>query len=341
MRPRRVRADADQLDLEGIGRRGEGPFVDDHLPNLEATIHMTAENCRDAVERSALQDRERALADFLGRLKHDQHVALCRRLCEQRRRPDRPGRVHVVSAGVHHARNGRRERQVRRLLNRQRVDVAANGNDRRAGTTSRHAGDDAGLSNSPNVGNSERAKRRRQPVGRCRLLERQLRIGVDRPAQPAQLLRGRVGEQPGNSWIESGRSYGDQRRARGPRGARVRLSTRSTSTSTPMPGRSSGTCTMPSASIVHSGAHDVLFPVARAGREIAGQREVRQRRQRHVVRAADAALQHATAPHGNSVRLTQVMNRLRYGESADSARLDVDDPPRRPTRSCPRRDRRS
>ena len=175
MRAGRVRADADQLDLEGIGRRGEGPLVHDHLANLEAPIHMTAENCRNAIERSTLQDRERPLPDLLGRLKHDQHVALRRRLASSAAAPT----AHVaciscpqacITPGTVDAKG-----KSGRLLNRQRVDVAANGNDRRPGATPRDARNDAGLSNSPNVGNSERAKRRRQPIGRRRFLERQLR----------------------------------------------------------------------------------------------------------------------------------------------------------------------
>src|SRR5437588_11045653 len=42
---------------------------------------------------------------------------------------------------------------------------------------------------------------------------------------------------------------------------------------------------------------DVPVPVTRAGREIAGKGEVRQRCQRDIVRTTDSTLEHSTAPH--------------------------------------------
>src|SRR4029077_19203040 len=59
--------------------------------------------------------------------------------------------------------------------------------------------------------------------------------------------------------------------------------------------------------------------------EVAGETKVRQRRESHVVRATDAALEHAAAPHGNLVALADVVDRLGDGEAADASRLDVDD----------------
>src|SRR5438094_7283042 len=43
------------------------------------------------------------------------------------------------------------------------------------------------------------------------------------------------------------------------------------------------------------------------------------------MRAADTALEHATAPDGNAAALADVVNRLRDGKATDAARLDVDD----------------
>ena len=66
--------------------------------------------------------------------------------------------------------------------------------------------------------------------------------------------------------------------------------------------------------------------VAPAGGDVARQREVRQRRQVNVVRAADAALEHAAVPHRNAVRGRQIVQADRLAMTADPARLDVDDP---------------
>src|ERR1700726_13868 len=48
------------------------------------------------------------------------------------------------------------------------------------------------------------------------------------------------------------------------------------------------------------GLDDVLVPVAAGGGDIAGEREVGQRGERDVVRAADAGLKHTAAPDGNA-----------------------------------------
>ena len=76
---------------------------------------------------------------------------------------------------------------------------------------------------------------------------------------------------------------------------------------------------------LHGGPDDVPLPVALAGRDVAGQDEIGQRRERDVVRAADARLQHAAAPDRNAGRLRDVVDLLRFGEAADAAQLDVDD----------------
>jgi hypothetical protein len=55
--------------------------------------------------------------------------------------------------------------------------------------------------------------------------------------------------------------------------------------------------------------NDVFFPIAGGSGYIAGQSEVLQCRQRDIVRAADAGLQHSAAPNGYPARLGRVVNR--------------------------------
>ena len=69
----------------------------------------------------------------------------------------------------------------------------------------------------------------------------------------------------------------------------------------------------------------VGIEVALARGDVAGQREVRQRRQVDVRGAADARLEHAAVPHRDAVRGAQIVQPDRLGEAADAARLDVDD----------------
>ena len=121
----------------------------------------------------------------------------------------------------------------------------------------------------------------------------------------------------------------ERRPSRGAQNALVRTVRSSTRSS--RPSRRSPACRAARAPCL--GVHrplrrdDVALPVARARAQIARKAEVRQRRERHVVRAADAALEHAAAPDGNSVRVADIVNRLRLRESADAPGLDVDDPP--------------
>ena len=73
------------------------------------------------------------------------------------------------------------------------------------------------------------------------------------------------------------------------------------------------------------GLDDVALPVALAGRDIAGQHEIRQRGERDVVRAPDAGFQHAAAPHRDAGGLRDIVHALGLAESAHAAQLDVDD----------------
>ena len=66
-------------------------------------------------------------------------------------------------------------------------------------------------------------------------------------------------------------------------------------------------------------------PVALRCRHIARQRKALERGKRNVVRAANAGLQHAAAPHRNAALHRRIVHRDGLGEAAHAARLDVDD----------------
>src|SRR5256885_9447354 len=70
---------------------------------------------------------------------------------------------------------------------------------------------------------------------------------------------------------------------------------------------------------------DVLFPIAFASGNIAGQRVAGQRSDRDVVSAADTALEHAAAPNWNVAGEAERLDLAGAGVAADAAYLDVDD----------------
>ena len=92
-----------------------GPSSRDDLPDLEPPIDVAAEDRRDAVERAALENRERAVARLFRRLKHHEHVAVAGALEQQPRGADGPRRVDVVPARVHDARHLRTRTEARSL----------------------------------------------------------------------------------------------------------------------------------------------------------------------------------------------------------------------------------
>src|ERR1051326_1176928 len=173
----------DELDLERVRRRGERTFIGDDLPHLKSPIDVTAEDRRDSVEHAALQNGERALPRFFGGLKDDEHVAHCRRLSEQRRRGDSPGRVNIMAAGVHHARYLRRKWKPGGFLDRQGVDVPAQRHNGRRSAYSADARNDAGGRDLMNVVDAKLSQRRNETIRRLRLVERQLRMLMYRAPQ--------------------------------------------------------------------------------------------------------------------------------------------------------------
>src|SRR5207247_7891562 len=78
--------------------------------------------------------------------------------------------------------------------------------------------------------------------------------------------------------------------------------------------------------------HDVPFPVAGTRADISRNSEVGKRCEGDVVRAANTTLQHSAAPDRHAVPRAQIVDRERCRETADSARLDIDDA------SCPEGD---
>src|SRR5579859_4837400 len=70
---------------------------------------------------------------------------------------------------------------------------------------------------------------------------------------------------------------------------------------------------------------DVLSPVALGGRDIAGQGVVFEGRERDVMRAADARLEHAAAPDRDGAFISRVVDGNSLGKAPDAAQLDVDD----------------
>ena len=125
VRPGGVRTAAQERDLEAVGRGRERPLLGHDFAYGEAPVDVGAKDGRHAVELSRLEHGLRPAAGLLGRLQHDQHVARGGTRREEMGGAHRPGRVHVVPAGVHHAGVLGGEREARLLGDRQRVDVAA------------------------------------------------------------------------------------------------------------------------------------------------------------------------------------------------------------------------
>src|SRR5579859_6327442 len=73
---------------------------------------------------------------------------------------------------------------------------------------------------------------------------------------------------------------------------------------------------------LHLGRDDVAGPITLAGRDIAGQHEIRKRRERDVVGAADAGFEHASTPHRDAVGLRNIMDALGLAKAADAPELD-------------------
>ena len=73
------------------------------------------------------------------------------------------------------------------------------------------------------------------------------------------------------------------------------------------------------------GSDDVFVPVAGAGGDVAGEREIGLRGHGDVVSAADAGFEHAAAPNGNVVFLAEIVDAFGLEVAADAAEFDVDD----------------
>ena len=73
------------------------------------------------------------------------------------------------------------------------------------------------------------------------------------------------------------------------------------------------------------GIDTVLLPVAGARGDVAGQRKIGLRGHGDVVCTADARFEHASAPDGNGIFHTEIVNALGLQMTANAAELDVND----------------
>ena len=101
-----------------------GPAWATAVPTSKRRSTWPPKMAAGALQGTGFQHRASAPGDLLRRLEHHQHVARRRLLRQQRRRPHRPRRVHVVAAGVHPARRLGGEGGAGLLGDRQGVDVA-------------------------------------------------------------------------------------------------------------------------------------------------------------------------------------------------------------------------
>ncbi len=60
------------------------------------------------------------------------------------------------------------------------------------------------------------------------------------------------------------------------------------------------------------GRNNVFGPVAVAGRHVTRKREIGERRERNIVRPADAGFKHPAAPHGDPMMLAEIVNAARH-----------------------------
>ena len=220
-----MRAVAREHDLEGVGRRGERPRLRHDLTDHEATVHMRAEDRRHVVQRAARQHRGGPFAGLLGGLQHHHYVTRRGAFGEQARRAYRPCRVDVMAAGVHHAIVHRRVGETGGFLDRQRIDVAAHGDDRRAGQTSAKACHHARSGHALHTHRRERRERRELAFedgrGPC-FAERQLRVLMQIATQ-----RREPGPNAGRAQLVQPRRCRVDRHGRAPQG-RVEYATDTT-----------------------------------------------------------------------------------------------------------------
>src|ERR1700730_2666384 len=76
----------------------------------------------------------------------------------------------------------------------------------------------------------------------------------------------------------------------------------------------------------HLRLNHILGPVTAARGDVAGEREISERRQGDVMRAAYPGFEHPPAPDRNLLRLATIVNLARSSVPAHAAKLDVDNP---------------
>ena len=190
LRPRAVRADALDMDVEERPARHHGAGPDREFADREPRMIVHAEHrvAREAAEQVVLEHRARAAQSFFGRLEDEVDRAVeVARLGEIARRAEQHRGVPVMAAGMHHARPGRLVRHLVRLEDRQRVHVGAQPDRDRPIALAQHA-DHAGPADAAMHLDAERLELLRHDVGGAVLGEPDLRMRME-----VAPLRGQIG----------------------------------------------------------------------------------------------------------------------------------------------------
>ena len=185
MRLRGMAAEPAHDDVEAVGRRHDrtGPRARLAERQLRPVVQGVDRIAREAIEQALLDHHARAALAFLGRLEDEMHGAVeapCAR--ELLRRAEQHRGVAVVPAGVMHARVAARVWRAPELGDRQRVHVGAQADAARAAAVAQSAHHASAREAFVHL-QPEQAQRRRDDARGAPLLEPQLRVRMQVPAQ--------------------------------------------------------------------------------------------------------------------------------------------------------------
>lgn len=150
----------------------------------EGRVERLARRAQDTL----VDHRARPVVPLLARLEHEHHIALeaLPAVREQRRRADEPGGVQIVPAGMHPARQLGGVLHPRQLVHRQRVHVPPQQH-RPAGTATAQHGRDRGQLLAQRDLERETVERGEDLLLRTRQPEAELRLAVQRAAEPHEI----------------------------------------------------------------------------------------------------------------------------------------------------------
>ncbi len=194
MRRRAVPAAALDLDLEVVDGGHERAAVDADLSDGQGAPEVEAEGRAHALEDPVVRAGLRAALAFLGRLEEKAHGGAGLPGREPSRDRERHRHVAVVPAGVHAPRDRRGVGLLARFLQGQRVHVRAE-QDARAAALVR---DDSGPADAFARSEADRSQSLRDDPRRAALLESDLGMAMEVPADGNEVLvlrGGEVGEQ--------------------------------------------------------------------------------------------------------------------------------------------------